>query len=296
MSINISDKIRLIDAYAEKLSYTFSQPVFNIQRIGELKRDIFEKTKAPQGEVPKPALDEEENAIGQIEFKQRIGDCYLLSVIYALSRNKDGQKVLENLIKFDEEGDYVVKFHNYDEVKVSEKELEENTFSEGDRIVQLLEYAFGKARNEKLYQNNLSIEDALSDGWQSVTINDICGWKADEITPLPDVKNRVFSHYFDKLAPDRSRVIILAETNDSANYKQTVNGEEYYFCDEDLKFPASHSFIITDIDSENKMVSVVDPHDTKEKKYTISYDRFSDIFSALIISAPSREISNSKKK
>ncbi len=296
MSINISDKIRLIDAYTKTLSYRFSQPVFDIQRIGELKRDIFEKTNASQEEVSNPTLEDEENSIGQIEFKQRIGDCYLLSVIYALSRNKDGQKVLENIIKFDEEGDYVVKFHNYDEVKVSEKELEENTFSEGDRIVQLLEYAFGKARNEKLYQNNLSIEDALSDGWQSVTINDICGWKADEITPLPDVKNRVFSHYFDKLAPDRSKVIILAETDDSTNYKQTVNGEEYYFCDEDLKFPASHSFIITDIDSENKMVSVVDPHDTKEKKYTISYDRFSDIFSALIISAPSREISNSKKK
>ena len=41
MSIDISDKIRLIDAYTKTLSYRFSQPVFDIQRIGELKRDIF---------------------------------------------------------------------------------------------------------------------------------------------------------------------------------------------------------------------------------------------------------------
>ena len=296
MSIDISDKIRLIDAYTKTLSYRFSQPVFDIQRIGELKGDIFEKTNASQEEVSNPTLEDEENSIGQIEFKQRIGDCYLLSVIYALSRNKDGQKVLENLIKFDDDDNYVIKFHNYDEVKVSEKELEENAFSDGDRIVQLLEYAFGKARNEKLYKNNLSIEDALNDGWQSVTINDICGWKADEITPVSDKKKRVFSHYFDKLAPVKSKVILLAETENSENYKQTVNGEDYYFCDEDFKFPASHSFIITDIDSENKMLDIVDPHDTKEKKYTISYDEFSDIFSALIISAPRREIVTSKKK
>ena len=63
--------------------------------------------------------------LSELELSQaNVGDCYLLSTIYGMSRSKKGRKLLEDMVQVDRQGNYIVTFYKKEPIKVKLEELD----------------------------------------------------------------------------------------------------------------------------------------------------------------------------
>lgn len=96
----------------------------------------------------------------------------------------------------------------------------------------------------------------------------------------------LFIKYF--LDPD-SFILTASTISDGEGYDyykvvlDDVTGEEKkkYYMDSSYRFVEHHVFAIVDVDIDARTVTLVDPHDTRKCRYTISYGKFFSYFSKI---------------
>lgn len=119
------------------------------------------------------------SAIDEGVFQGNTGDCWLLSGVLSLSYTKDGQEVIHNAIKKDNNGDYNVTFKGLGKsYKITKEELNnknvgtlenalndydnKSEYSTGDDDMLLMELAVEKAVKDK--DNDIPTSDGISGG------------------------------------------------------------------------------------------------------------------------------------
>lgn len=63
--------------------------------------------------------------------------------------------------------------------------------------------------------------------------------------------------------------------------EKSGNKETYYYMDENMFFGQHHAYTITAVDMDQRTVTVVNPHDTRKYRHTISFETFCDYFSQI---------------
>ena len=216
----------------------------------------------------------------KLEFAQaNIGDCYLLASVYALSRNPQGAKILENMIKTDQQGNYIVTFNDGEVEIVKPDELDGQTYENKEKYsvssslaVKALERAYAKKIREDEYSGK-TLHMNIDDGghtWEA--IEELSGFKSKKYHSLTcnlaDILKKVSEE-------ENQENIILTCSTPSI----TKHGN---YADKDHIFPKQHAYAILNNDAINKKVTIVNPHNTKEP-ITITWEDFAKIFSRLCV-------------
>ena len=219
------------------------------------------------------------NGANNIQLSQaNIGDCYLLSTIYALSRNEIGAQILENMVKVDENGNYIVTFYNRSPILVAPDELDGQKSNEkekrsvsGDLGVKAIERAYAKMLNH--FRNNgqtmfMKIDEG---GFPSNALKDLCGMKFKNhivaLTNIPELQRGI-------TVLGRENYIINCTTPNCAPNKKFVDPEK--------RFIKSHAYSVGNINRDYKTIEIINPHNTKIRDI-ISWDEFSKYFDNIYV-------------
>lgn len=216
---------------------------------------------------------------------------------------------------------WIVKFADGHEVKVAEymlrgeevwdNELGKSVFKEtvkGQKGDKILEVAFA-IRRQKIQQKegDPSLVQARMLGVEGGDLRE--GFEA--LLP-PDI-GKSFTHnmpndlafvYADPKAieedlnafaanPDDTIMIVATPSDIETQYfltreryiqkegKTESKKKKIYFMDPQMNFPTTHAYTVTAVDSENRKVTIANPHGTKEKETTITYEEFYRYFSGM---------------
>lgn len=233
------------------------------------------------------------NGIENLDFMQsNIGDCYLLSSVYGLSRNKKGQELLKNMVSISDEGNFIVKFHNEKPITILPSQLKGSASKngkalrgvDGDLGLQAIECAYGKQQTALALRNNpqslylKAIKEGSPDealkilgGYNTRMYGDgLKGVLANQEVDIERILNDAADNFNDR--------IICANTP-SARFAAVKEGTSGWM-DKHKVFDCSHAYNISNIDKKHKKVTVVNPHDTT-KKEVLSFSEFSKIFSRI---------------
>lgn len=238
------------------------------------------------------------NGIKGIEFRQsNIGDCYLLSSLYALSRKPMGDAMIKKMVTMTDDGNFVVKFGNYNPITVTAAELRgqgSRRSANADIGVQAIERAYGKYRKALLTQQQ---QNAIK-GYSLIAID---GGLCDDVLKFMNgnFSTKVYGsaqngalckqqenvpQILDNLAKNFDRKVVCVSTPQTqfGIIQETHNGKQYGWMDRSKKFICSHAYAVTNIDPKNKTVTIVNPHNT-EKPLNISYADFEKAFDRIFM-------------
>jgi len=232
------------------------------------------------------------NGVSGIQFRQsNIGDCYLLSSIYGLSKNKKGQELLKNMVTITDDGDFLVKFHNQNPILVRAGELKGQSTQEGlkrtiygDIGLQAIECAYGKYRSALSGGVNKSLL-AIDGGLSSDALNVLGGLSSNTYGNVKGAFSKQglsVSSLLDGIADNFGNRIICVSTP-PAKYgavQATRRGETIGWMDPKRQYICGHAYNVTNIDKTNKLVTVANPHNTMQQQM-MTYDRFEKIFGRL---------------
>lgn len=236
--------------------------------------------------IPKNAIQPFYGDLNNLSLNQgNIGDCYLLSSIYALSRNPRGQNILRNMVKVADDGSYVVTFFNKEPICVKPDELdgqirkngELKRSVSGDLGIKAIERAYAKMLKEEAERKKLiKFHDEATMFFKI----DEGGYVIDAIKRLSGLKANVYAankssiyNVLDNIAATgANNHIIACSTPD-----KPINGD---FVDPQYRFIAKHAYAIKDINPVNRTLGIVNPHNTKNTYY-ISWNEFSQYFDYL---------------
>lgn len=210
-----------------------------------------------------------------IELKQgNVGDCYLLAPIYALSKNEKGARMLEDMVKVDDKGNYIVTFYNSDPITVKPHELdgdkvagrEEKRNVRGELGLRAIERAYGKSikKSERLPTMYADIDDGGISGQALKTLTGL-----DSVTynvRTCDVIDNLFAQL---VKGGQNNHIITCGSLSSKN------GE--YYLDPYETIVERHAYAMGKIDLKNRKVILFNPHDTRDA-FRIDFDDFKKYF------------------
>lgn len=234
------------------------------------------------------------NGVQNLTIRQlNVGDCYLLSSLYALSRNKKGQDIIRKMVTISDDGKILVKFHNQAPISVNTNcgagqiinGVKKHT-SFSNLGVKAIEAAYGKYRAGLSGAGNSKALQAINGGWADEAWKVLAGLKT---TTHGVFKNGSF--HSQKISIDKvlntltddinNRVIMVATPPGSYGIlKQVRNGKTIGWMDNTRKFICQHAYAVSNIDKVNKTVTVVNPWNTTVG-HTMSYDEFSKIFGVI---------------
>jgi len=217
--------------------------------------------------------------INQINFSQgNIGDCYLLSTLYSISRNEIGAEILSKMVTVDKQGNYLVKFNNYPTIYVRPDELDGQKNSEGKRKISVsgdlgikaIERAYAKmikspCPGETMFMN---IDDG---GCSDNALEKLTGIKSVKYNPRKIDVNALFNKIDQKGIRNH---ILTCSTPNIGLFKGYV--------DIQLKFISGHSYAIDYIDAKNQKVGIVNPYNTHIVN-EISWKDFKKYFDELYV-------------
>ena len=221
--------------------------------------------------------------LSELELSQaNVGDCYLLSTIYGMSRSKKGRELLENMVKVDEQGNYIVSFHNKEPIKVrldeldgQKKDNQEKRSVSGDLGIKAIERAYAKMLKQedfRAYLPNgsnqtmfLKIDDG---GFMSTALRKMTGIPSQKVYG----KNNNIKNIFYRLSQNLDNYIVTCSTYDQGRYGKYMDPQGLFLC--------KHAYSIKSIDTRNQTVEIVNPHNTR-KTIHISWDSFQDMFDYL---------------
>lgn len=222
--------------------------------------------------------------------QENIGDCYLLSTLYSLSRTSFGQNFLKNIVSINNDGNYVVKFFKKPPIIVKKDELygNENKKSvSGELGLKAIERAYGKLINP-LYMNPKEREIAASKnhfylnrgGFMTTALYNLTGLKTNQYKTketdldflLKNIKEYGMEHQ------------ILTCSTPAQGFYGT-------YMDKESKFMTAHAYSIKEIDVENKMIEIVNPHNTK-KSEIISWEDFKKMFEYICVARLKKDTQN----
>ncbi len=261
------------------------------------------------------------------DFEQlSTGNCYYLAALHSIKKHPLAPYIFASAIA-PVEGGWNVEFSGYDPVFVpadqlngkKEWDVDEGKFvfketvkgQLGDKILVLAHAKWRRREKEKF---DLSV--------QGRTIQESEGGFSKDVLALL-LKNYISEkHYFgysygplsagllrgkslaflEKFGMNLEDYIVTAATPHDMKTPYFVEGRgEFkkekliYFMDEDKRFVQKHAYSIVSVDADKKLVTVVNPHDTKMKKHVLSYDEFLRYFSIIdAVKLDSYKISGAK--
>ena len=206
--------------------------------------------------------------------QQNIGDCYLLASIYSLSHTPKGQNILKDMVKIDTAGNYIVMFKNQRPIIVKPDELDGETYKNGtvkhcvlgDLSLRAIERAYAKLIKTPL--NIANLQQLNRGGFPQIAILALTGLPT-KITPISKDIDNCLS---DIERQGTENTILMCSTPSKKIY-----GE---YMDSDKKFITSHAYAIKSINSKNRTIEIVNPHNTRISE-TISFDKFKETFDFL---------------
>ncbi len=230
--------------------------------------------------------------------QQNVGDCYLLSALYGLSRNAKGQKIIENMITVLPDGSYSVKFIGAKkDIIVAASEVAKQQHlrtSDSDMGVKIIERAYSKLQRQMRNGKPGQSLHITGGGRIDDAVHDITGVGGKDIYTNSGVIN------LDKYADDYGNYVLGVTTADKSNgryvHKRMTTVEEtdiygvkklvqtpkeYWYMDDKGQFICGHAYAIAGIDKAKQTVTIANPHDTS-KPLTITYDEFHNIFRKLV--------------
>ena len=230
--------------------------------------------------IPKNKIRAFNGGVENLELgQQNIGDCYLLSTIYALSMTKQGQKYLENMVSVDDKGNYIVDFYSgYSPISVRPEELDGQKYKgtekrnvSGDLGIRAIERAYGKlvksfgSENRTLY---MAIDDG---GWPNVALRKMTGIESD-VEAIKDGK--IQKKLQELCAMGLENFVLTCSTPKKGNF--------FGYMDYQRRFNENHAYGIKNIDSYKQTIEIVNPHNTM-KSETISWNEFAQLFDYIYI-------------
>lgn len=206
--------------------------------------------------------------VDKIQLKQGdIGDCYLLAPIYALSRNKKGAEILENMVKRDKEGNFLVKFRNSPTFIIRPDDLEDETYRnevkygvQSEPAVRAIEKAYAKCVKPVSVLGGKSDRPMFSKidhgGRQREILPFLTGKKAD-VCPT-------YMYSDDELAQklaeaNKNNCVITCTTYSAGRHKKQA-------------YVPQHVYAVYDVSSNGKRILVANPHDTRLKRNVDVHD------------------------
>ena len=214
------------------------------------------------------------NGANNIELSQaNIGDCYLLSTIYSLSRNNLGAQILENMVQVDKDGNYIVTFYNRSPIVVRPDELDGQTRKSdkknsvsGDLGVKAIERAYAKMLLPFSGIGPTMFLNIDNGGYPSNALKDLAGIDSKKHTVRKTDINALFTSL---IYSGRDNFIITCTTPNIAKYDKYV--------DKQGRFIKNHAYSIGSIDINKQTVEIINPHNTKVSN-VISWKEFESLF------------------
>ncbi len=202
-----------------------------------------------------------------------IGDCFLISTIYAMSLNPECQEILKNMVKTDNNGNYLVKFNAADNpILIRPDEIDGQYDYNGDYKesvigepgVRAIERAYGKMIKAENYSHTMFSN--ITNGGNMVEV-------MHKMTGLMPHYHKVQPNTLAKITKNGlDNHVLTCITPSTGKYG---NGR---YIDKNCKFDRNHAYTIKRIDSEHQTIEIVNPYDTS-KSNVISWEDFSQIFS-----------------
>lgn len=245
------------------------------------------------------------------DFRQgSIGDCWLLAGLKALASNPVGAEILKEQIKWaDDYSEVTIYFagvNKYVTITMDEiikaqdsKNNGGERFSSGDIDVMVMELAMVKIMGGKIkdiegdnsstfwkkFLKNADIESDSARGLDDLfnAIGNLFGGGGRADLNSGSVKKILKELYKQKQnGQDFSATFAFGTFGDSSYYCTTVEGEEVLLYSTKTGWIdfSGHVFAITEITSNT--VTFVNPHDTKNKKYTVTWEEFANMHVAQI--------------
>ncbi len=230
--------------------------------------------------IPKNKIRAFNGGVANIELGQHnIGDCYLLSSIYALSMTKKGQNVLENMVHVDDNGNYIVNFYDNDfPISVSPEELDGQKFMDTEKInvsgdlgIRAIERAYGKlvkrfgGGNRTLY---MQIDDG---GMPDIALKKMTGIDSKREKVTNEQIKRTLN---DLCSNGLENYVLTCSTPNNDNFSGYVDYQR--------RFNKNHAYGIKDINKYNQTIEIANPHNTR-KTEIISWDEFAQYFDYIFI-------------
>ena len=206
-----------------------------------------------------------------------IGDCYLLSTLYALSRNYKGQELLRNMVKVDEDGNYLVKFFDAPEIKVLPDELDGQENKKGaakisvfgDLGIKAIERAYGKLlKSDSWFSRGcMTLYGPIDDGgFTDNALYRLTGIRSKEYRP----KNKNFENILTNIYNSGIyNHILTCTTPNKGNFGDYMDKNKF--------FVTNHVYAVKYIDPFSKSIGIVNPHNTRNV-YNINWEDFKNYF------------------
>lgn len=232
--------------------------------------------------IPKNKIKPFYNGAKNIELSQaNIGDCYLLSTIYAMSRSDAGAKMLENMVNIDDNGNFIVSFANSYPITIKPDELDgQESFWDnkkkrsvsGDLGIKALERAYGRMiKKFKGYRTMFC--DLDNGGFTDTALFKMTGLTSTKI--FNSDKEKLYKTLSEIKENGLNSYIITCSTPSQGKYGKYMDPQKLFI--------SKHAYAVSDINTDKHKITIVNPHNTK-KKYTISWDDFSKMFSSMCYS------------
>ena len=226
--------------------------------------------------IPKDKIKAFQHGTENLKLAQgEIGDCFVLATLYSLSRTPIGQKMLENMVQVDDNGNYIVTFNNKKPITITPQELDSERKSEnkdwacGEMGTKAIERAHAKSiKTNLLMLNSAQIDKGgrITDALEIITGKKCTKHKLSEEnidTFLNSITKKGLENQF-----------LTCSTPHNGNYGKFMNSKS--------KFITGHAYSIKNIDTKEKTIEIVNPHNTK-KSEVISWDNFKSMFGYVYI-------------
>lgn len=242
-----------------------------LKQVGDTLIASDESSKTGTRIIPRKEVKAFHCGTENIKLAQgEIGDCFLLSTIYALSRTNNGQQLLEKMVSMDENGNCIVTFNHRNPIKITASELDSERKSTdkdwacGEIGTKAIERAYAKIikRNPDM-QNFVQINQG---GYPLEALEILTGIKGQAEHITEDNAESILQK-IEQIGLDNQ--ILMCSTPHKGNYGKYRNKNQ--------KFITGHAYAIKDINSKEKTIEIINPHNTKRSEF-ISFDEFKQIF------------------
>ena len=217
------------------------------------------------------------NEINGVSLKQgNIGDCTLLSALYSLSLNPRGQQLIKDMVSVDNDGSYIVQFPDAKPIKVAINDLYGQTNNKGEQK-HSVESELGIRAIERAYARYLNRY-----GSYGPTMFCVIDKGAHLSTPLYNLtqiypkttktNNTNIDYLFQNIVSTggTNNHVITCATPEKGRFGEYVDYQR--------RFITSHAYSIKNINVNQRMVEIINPHNTKYS-FVLGFDEFAKYFS-----------------
>ncbi len=228
--------------------------------------------------IPKNQIKAFPNGVNDLVFGQsNIGDCYLLSTLYALSITPEGRKYIEKMVSVDDNGNYIVNFYDsFMQISVAPEDLDGQKMGLSEKRsvcgalgLRAIERAYGRMIRPPREEEMTLFADIDEGGWPENALKKMTGLKS-KVHNLK--RTNIYQTLYNICSNGFYNHVLTCSTPNNGQYNGCV--------DPQLRFIKNHAYGIKHIDDRNQTIEIVNPHNTKNS-ITINWNEFSQYFDYL---------------